>query len=167
MMQVYCAEYLRIPGKHNMKKITQLHHEAHGVQGIFGCLDCMHNCWKNCPKAWQQSYKSEKESGGPTVVLEALSDYHLWFWHASNASSLNDLKILNLSPLLVDGSFANLEESASVVPFDTLVVSISINCLLLLIGLPLVFPLCEGDTGTSDLFQKDFHCMAGSYEKGH
>jgi hypothetical protein len=42
-------------------------------------------------------------------VLEALSDYHLWFWQASlgYAGSLNVLNILNLSPLLellVDGT---------------------------------------------------------------
>ena len=123
MRQVYGAEYLRIPDENDIKKITQLHSEAHGVPGMFGCLDCMHTRWKNCPKAWQQSYKSGKESGGPTVVLEALSDYHLWFWHASfgYAGSLNDLNILNLSPLLeslVDGSFAKLEERAGIVPFD-------------------------------------------------
>ena len=90
---------------------------------MFGSLDCMHNCWKNCPKAWQASFKSGKESRGPTVVLEALADYHMWFWHASSgyAGSLNDLNILNLSPLLeslVDGSFIDVEESASVVPFE-------------------------------------------------
>jgi hypothetical protein len=64
-----------------------------------------------------------KESSGPTVVLEALGDHHLWFWHASSvyAASLNDLYILNLSPLLeplVDGRFAKLEKRASLVPFD-------------------------------------------------
>lgn len=57
------------------------------------------------------------------MVLEALADYHLWFWHASfgYAGLLNDLNILNLSPLLeslVDGSFVELEKSANVVPFQ-------------------------------------------------
>ena len=90
---------------------------------MFGSLDCMHTRGKNCPKAWQQSYQSGKQSGGPTVVLEALGDHHLWFWHTSfgYAGSLNDLNILSLSPLLellVDGSFAKLEGRASVVPFD-------------------------------------------------
>ena len=123
MRQVYGEEYLRIPDENDIKNITQLHHEVHGVRGMFGSLDCMHTRWKNCPKAWQQSYQSGKESGGPTVVLEALGDHHLWFWHASfgYAGSLNDLNILNLSPLLellVDGSFGKLEERASVVPFD-------------------------------------------------
>jgi Plant transposon protein len=57
------------------------------------------------------------------MVLEALADYHLWFWHASfgNAGSLNDLNILNLSPLLeslVDGTFVEVERLANVVPFQ-------------------------------------------------
>ena len=61
--------------------------------------------------------------GGLTVVLEAMSDYHLWFGHASfgYAGSLNDLNILNLTPFLeylVDGSFKILEEAAGIVPFD-------------------------------------------------
>jgi Plant transposon protein len=50
-----------------------------------------------------------------TIVLEAISDYHLWFWHASfgYAGSLNDLNILNLSPFLsslLDGSFIAIEK---------------------------------------------------------
>ena len=123
MRCIYSEEYLRIPDANDLKSITKLHQEVHGVRGMFGSLDCMHTRWKNCPKAWQQSFKSGKESGGPTVVLEALSDYHLWFWHASfgYAGSLNDLNILNLSPLLeslVDGTFTSLEETANLVPFE-------------------------------------------------
>ena len=83
MRCIYSEEYLRIPDANDLKSITKLRQEVHGVRGMFGSLDCMHTRWKNCPKAWQQSFKSGKESGGPTVVLEALSDYHLWFWHAS------------------------------------------------------------------------------------
>jgi hypothetical protein len=82
----------------------------------------MHSRWENCPKAWQGAFSSGKNSTGPTVVLEALCDYHLWFWHASfgYAGSLNDLNILNLSPFLntlLDGSFSKLEEQSQVVPF--------------------------------------------------
>ncbi len=56
-------------------------------------------------------------------MLEAAADYHLWFWHASfgYAGSLNDLNILNLSPLLeslVDGTFVDVEKSANVVSFQ-------------------------------------------------
>jgi hypothetical protein len=76
MRRVYNEEYLRVPDENDIKSITQLHHEVHGVWGMFGSLDCMHTRWKNCPKAWQQSYKSGKESSGATVVLEALGDHH-------------------------------------------------------------------------------------------
>jgi hypothetical protein len=120
---LYSEEYLRVPDSVDMKNITKLHQDVHRVEGMFGSLDCMHNGWKNCPKAWQASYKSGKESGGPTVVLEAVADYHLWFWHAwfGYEGSLNDLNILNLSPLLkslVDGTFVDVEKSANVVPFQ-------------------------------------------------
>lgn len=123
MKLIYDEEYLRLPDALDLKRINELHKKRHGVNGMFGSLDCMHTAWKNCPKGWQASFKSGKETCGPTVVLEALTDYHLWFWHASfgYAGSLNDLNILNLSPLLeslVDGSFTELEQSSGLVPFD-------------------------------------------------
>jgi hypothetical protein len=67
--------------------------------------------------------KSGKERVRLTDILEAMSDYHLWFWHASFgcAGSLNDLNVLNLSPFLeslVDGSFMALEEAAGAVQFN-------------------------------------------------
>lgn len=91
---------------------------------MLGSLDCMHCEWKNCPKAWQQSFKSGKNKTGPIVVLGAIADNHLWFWHASfgyYAGTLNDLNILNLSPFLeslVDGSFIDMEKASGVVPFE-------------------------------------------------
>lgn len=122
MQSLYCEEYLWVPDDQDLKHIVQLHQKVHGICGMLGLPDCMHTGWKNCPKGWQASFKSGKESGGPTVVLEALADYHLWFWHASfgYAGLLNVLNILNLSPLLeslVDGTFVELENSAHVVPF--------------------------------------------------
>ena len=112
-------EYLRLPTKADLHAINNLHKAVHGVEGMFGSLDCMHTFWKNCPKAWQGNFQGKE--GRPSIVLEAISDHHLWFWHAScgHAGTLNDLNILNLSPFLeslVDGSFAELEES--VVPFE-------------------------------------------------
>ena len=123
MKLLYDEEYLRIPSTADLNMIITLHKERHGVNGMFGSLDCMHNGWKNCPKAWQASFKTGKESGGPTVVLEALCDYNLWFWHASfgYAGSLNDLNILNLSPFLeslVDGTFSELERSCGKAPYE-------------------------------------------------
>ena len=93
------------------------------MNGMFGLLDCIQTGWKNCAKAWQASSKTRKESGGPTVVLEALSDFILWFWHAlfGYAGSLNDLNILNLSPFLeslVDGTFSELEKNCGKTPYE-------------------------------------------------
>jgi hypothetical protein len=83
----------------------------------------MHTPWKNCPKGWQVSFKSGKETCGPTKVLEALSDYHVWFWRASLGYDglLNDLNIPNLSfllELLVDGTFTEQVQSSMLVPFE-------------------------------------------------
>ena len=85
---------------------------------MVGSLDCMHTYWKNCPVAWQGSYKGQKNK--PSIVLEAMSDHHLFFWHVAYgyAGTLNDINILNLSPLLEsfrDGSFEELE--SELVPF--------------------------------------------------
>jgi Plant transposon protein. len=52
MKEIYSDEYLRIPTSNDIRNVTRLHEEKHGVAGIFGSLDCMHVPWKNCPKAW-------------------------------------------------------------------------------------------------------------------
>jgi hypothetical protein len=62
MKELYAEEYLRLPISHDMKSITRLHEEKHGLPGMFGSLDCMHTPWKNCPKAWQASYVSGHDS---------------------------------------------------------------------------------------------------------
>ncbi|KAG7351020.1 plant transposon protein [Nitzschia inconspicua] len=60
--------------------------------------------------------------GSPSIILEAVVDYHMFFWHASYGytGNIGDLNVLAKSPLLermVDGSFHTLENEASVVPF--------------------------------------------------
>eukprot|EP00980_Cylindrotheca_fusiformis_P006445 scaffold1376_cov125-Cylindrotheca_fusiformis.AAC.11 len=113
--QVYEEEYLRIPTADDLKNIVKLHKHQHKVDGMIGSLDCMHRYWKNCPVAWQGSFRGKEKR--PSIVLEAASDYNLFFWHAAYgfAGTLNDLNILNLSPLLrslVDGTFIGLEQEA-------------------------------------------------------
>jgi len=124
MKELYAEEYLRLPTLQDIKSITRLHEEKHGIPGMFGSLDCMHTPWKNCPKAWQASYVSGHDSKkkSPSLVLEAVADYNMWFWHASfgYAGSLNDLNILNLSPFLeslVDGTLHDLETQSRRVPY--------------------------------------------------
>jgi hypothetical protein len=118
IQQVYKPEYLRLPTKEDVKALSKLHKAVHQFEGMFGSLDCMHTVWKNCPIGWQGSYTGKEKK--PTIVLEAISDHHLWFWHAAYgyAGVLNDTTILSLSPFmssLVDGSFQEIEKEA--VPF--------------------------------------------------
>jgi hypothetical protein len=58
----------------------------------------------------------------PSIVLEAISEYHLFFWHASYGytGSLNDKTILSLSQLLdrlVDGEFEKVDCESGAIPF--------------------------------------------------
>jgi hypothetical protein len=73
---------------------------------MLGSLDCMHTTyWKNCPVAWQGSFQG-KDKGQSTIILEAVADHCLWFWHASYGFSgaLNDLNVLT-------GTFSSDEEN--------------------------------------------------------
>jgi hypothetical protein len=121
MLFLYQKEYLRLPDVGDLKAIVSLHQAKHHVSGMFGSLDCMHVFWKNCPVAWQGQYKGKEKK--PSVVLEAICDHHLWFWHASFGypGTLNDINIINLSPFLEslrNGTFAELKKKAEVVPYE-------------------------------------------------
>ena len=115
---LYAAEYLRIPTSQDLIAITKLHKAIHGIDGLLGSLDCMHANWKNCPTGWQGSYKGKE--GVPTIVLEAMADYHGWFHHVffGSCGTLNDKSVLYLSHLfdaMTDGTLEAAEES--VVPY--------------------------------------------------
>ena len=119
MTQCFSQEYLRTPTTADLKSILSLHQHKHGMKGMFGSIDCMHVFWKNCPKGYHGQYKGKEKK--PSIVLEAACDYNLWFWHASFGypGTLNDINILNLSPLVdsfLDGSFETTEQS--VVPYE-------------------------------------------------
>ena len=120
IISIYKAEYLRLPTSADVEAVFKLHKHKHNVKGMMGSLDCMHTWWKNCPVAWQGSFKGAKKQ--PTIVLEAACDHHLWFWHASYgyAGTCNDINIMNLSWLqqsFLNGTFAAVEEQSSVVPY--------------------------------------------------
>ena len=73
---------------------------------------------KIVPKDFNQHLKGKKTNH---LALEAAADYNLWFWHVSFGypGALNDLNILQMSPLLdmmTDGTFESLE--TSFVPFQ-------------------------------------------------
>jgi len=85
----------------------------HVICGMLRCLDCMHVVWKKCPVTFQGAFTGKE--GMPTIVLEAMSDYHLSIWHAASGflvHALNDLNIwensLQLQAML-DGTMANTQ----------------------------------------------------------
>ena len=101
-------KYMRSMNRADAYRVTALHHNQHGIDGIIGSIDCMHIFWKNCPVAWQGAYKGKEKK--PSIVLEAMCDYNLWIWHAAfgYAGSQNDINIWEQSPILksfIDGSF--------------------------------------------------------------
>jgi hypothetical protein len=59
----------------------------------------MHWGWKNCPKALAGQFKGKEKT--PTIVLEAVATRSTWIWHSyfRNAGTLNDINILQQSPL--------------------------------------------------------------------
>ncbi len=59
----------------------------------------MHWEWKNCPSGWKGMFQGKL--GVPSVVLEAIADNCCQFWHLNfgSAGALNDLNILDCSPL--------------------------------------------------------------------
>jgi hypothetical protein len=101
IIALYSAEWLRAP---NDEELAQLLTEngRRGFPGLIGSLDCMHWEWKNCPIAWAGQFKGRKDH--PSVILEAVADYHLRIWHCffGMAGSHNDLNVLNHSHLLYD-----------------------------------------------------------------
>jgi len=85
-----------------MQRVYQLPFLKHGICGMLGCLDCMHVVWGNYPIALQGAFTGKE--GMPTLVLEAMSDFHLTIWHAlfGFAGALNILIIWENSSLLQD-----------------------------------------------------------------
>lgn len=77
IQMLYYAKFLRRPSLEDLKGICCLHKAIHNVEGMFGSLDCTPTYWKNCPKAWQGSFKGKEDK--PSIVLEGLCDHHMFF----------------------------------------------------------------------------------------
>lgn len=102
IVELYSERYLNCPSEEEMKAITQFN-SSRGFPGLLGSLDCMHWVWKNAPKAFQGQFKGYKKNAS-TMVLEAIVSHDLYFWHAffGSPGSLNDINILDRSPLMSD-----------------------------------------------------------------
>ncbi len=101
--------FLRSMSPSDAKRVESMHYEQHGVRGIAGSLDCSHVPWVNCPVAHHGQFKGKEEV--PTVIIEVVSDYQLFAWHAvaGYAGTFNDINVWDNSLLhrsLIDGSFS-------------------------------------------------------------
>jgi len=98
--RIYESEYLRFPSVSDLKKILRLHESFHGCKGMMGSLDVMHVNWDQCKMVLHGQFQGR--DGNRTVALEAISDYNMYYWHISFGypGSMNDLNVLNASPLI-------------------------------------------------------------------
>ncbi len=105
-------KFLRQMTKSDARNVAKLHKNQHGVNGMAGCLDCMHIHWENCPNSLRGQHVGKE--GVPTLVIEASCDYNLFFWHHDfgHAGALNNLNIWDRSKLhesFLDGTFAGMD----------------------------------------------------------
>ena len=98
VIDVFGDEYLRAPTESDIERLLD-EGEKRGFPGMLGSLDCMHWEWQNCPKAWHGQYIGKEKVA--TVVLEAVASKDGWIWHAyfGLPGSLNDINVLQRSPL--------------------------------------------------------------------
>ncbi|GJS17216.1 ALP1-like protein isoform X1 [Tanacetum coccineum] len=70
---------------------------------MLGSIDCMHWEWVKCHKALHGQFK-RRDKKYPSIMLEAVADQQLWFWHAyfEVPGANNDLNVLFGSPLFDD-----------------------------------------------------------------
>ncbi|XP_048622484.1 putative nuclease HARBI1 isoform X1 [Brassica napus] len=101
IIQLFGDEYLRRPTPDDIQRLLDVG-EVRGFPGMIGSIDCMHWQWKNYPTAWKCQYT--RGSGKPTIVLEAVASQDLWIWHAFFVlpGTLNDINVLDRSPVFDD-----------------------------------------------------------------
>ena len=101
IIHLFGDEYLRRPTPEDLQRLLYIG-EQRGFPGMIGSIDCMHWEWKNCPTAWKEMYS--RGTGKPTIMLEAVASYDLWIWHAffGAPGTMNDLNILDRSPVFDD-----------------------------------------------------------------
>ena len=85
--------YLRKPSKADARNITELHNRVHQMPGMLGSLDVTKAHWKNCPTTLKGHFQGPEKY--PSIGLECVVDYNLWFWHVSFGfpGTLNDINI--------------------------------------------------------------------------
>ena len=98
IIHLFGDQYLRRPTPEDLQRLLYIG-EQRGFPGMVGSIDCIHWEWKNCPTSWKGMYS--RGTGKPTIVLEAVASYDLWIWHAffGAPGTMNDLNILDRSPV--------------------------------------------------------------------
>lgn len=99
VVAAFGGEYLRAPTESDLRRIMAIN-AARGFPGCIGSIDCQHYRWRSCPKAWAGQFQGKEKS--PTLVLEAIADAELWFWHVffGMPGSCNDINVLDSSETL-------------------------------------------------------------------
>ncbi|XP_033140578.1 putative nuclease HARBI1 isoform X1 [Brassica rapa] len=111
IIHLFGNEYLRRPTAEDLQRLLDIG-ETRGFPGMVGSIDCMHWEWKNCPTSWKGQYA--RGSSKPTIVLEAVASQDLWIWHAffGPPGTLNDINVLDRSPVfddIIEGRAPRLE----------------------------------------------------------
>ena len=101
IVRPWAATYLSHPNQAELKKTMERNAER-GVPGCMGSLDSTHWEWHQCPTGMAGAYETRKGSHG--IVVEAVCDEDLWIWRlfVGSPNSLNDIDVLNRSPLYLD-----------------------------------------------------------------
>ena len=79
VVAIFSDEYLRSPNNDDIARLLAVG-TSRGFPGMLGSIDCMHWKWKNCPTAWKGMYSGHIHE--PTIILEVVTSYDLWIWHA-------------------------------------------------------------------------------------
>nr|XP_043639932.1 uncharacterized protein LOC122611045 [Erigeron canadensis] len=92
---LYGEEYLRYPTSHDVALLYEAHEVRDHFPGMIGSIDCTHWTLRG------QYHQGDHER--PTIILEAVASYDLWFQHAyfGVSGSNNDINVLKQSPLFI------------------------------------------------------------------
>lgn len=98
IIAVYSEEALRPPNAADLNRLLDEGNKA-GFPGCIGSINCMHWHWKNGRRSWKGMFQGR--SGIPTVILEAIADSKIRFWHFKFGlpASVNDVNVLDKSSL--------------------------------------------------------------------
>ena len=96
VVDVFGVEYLCAPTLDDLQRIEKKFRMV-GFPGCAGAVDCAGRCWKNAPKALQESLCGKGSK--PVLRVEVICDLDLWIWSFQFRlpGVLNDLNILSVS----------------------------------------------------------------------